>query len=78
MFGIPSLLYGHDGLDESLLKDVVGKLLVLYYAKDISVNSIFMAFEQYVECLITVIGISCDQFAVGELSQLHRVLRLGG
>ncbi len=79
MFGISLLLYCHDSLDKRLLKDVVGKLPVLYYTKDIGIYPVLMAFKQDVKRFITIIGVSYDQITVGELSHvLHCILGFCG
>lgn len=70
VLGIPALTYGHYGLDERLLEDIVGKVLVLHYVKDIGEHPVFVTLEQNVKRLVTIIGVSGDQFAVGELSQV--------
>ena len=65
VLGISALLDGRDSLDEGLLKDIVGHVLVFDYAEDIVENSVLVPFEEHVESVVVTLRISFDQILVG-------------
>lgn len=69
-FGVAALAYGGDGLDERFLKDVVGKVFILYNIENVGEHTLLVTFEERVESLIFAFGISGHQLFVGELSQI--------
>ena len=74
---IATLLYGHDGFHEGLLKDIFGQFLVTYSEKDIIVEFALIASQQLIERFIITFLIAYHQHVVSEHIQvLHYYLLL--
>ncbi len=65
-FGVASLAYGHDGFDESLLKEVVGHVVVTYEIEDIRVKPFLIAVKDDIECFVVPFCVEFHQRLVGE------------
>ena len=67
---VATLLDGGDGLDEGLLKDILGQLLATHNEKDIVEEFALIASKQLIERLIVTFRITCHQHVVGEHIQI--------
>ena len=67
---VATLLDGHNRLDERLLEDVVGHILIFHYVEYIGIDLVLMTCQQYIKSIVVFIGVSGDQFTVRQLSQI--------
>ena len=64
--GVSALLDCGYRLDESLLEDVVGHILVLHNVENVVEHTVFVPAQQSVESFIVSGGVGCDQLFVGK------------
>ncbi len=70
---ITPLLYGHNSLDESLLEDVVGHVLILDDIEYICENTSLVALQKRIESLVVTACICSHQLFVGQLCHFLHV-----
>ena len=54
---ITALLDGHDGLDKSILEDIIGKVLVFQRMVYVHVKAVFVSLQELIKGLVRAIDI---------------------
>ena len=68
--GVTPLAYGHDGLDESFLENIIGHILILDDVQYVGKNTVLVSTEQSVKRRIISAGIGRHQFLIGKPGHL--------